>query len=84
MLKRFNCLKFDTNNFIKSRHEVVEELPLLDEASNIIVRSGHHCCMPLIKYFGLKVGAVRASFYLYNTEEEVDTFLETVKEIAKC
>ncbi|MHC2994493.1 MAG: formate dehydrogenase accessory sulfurtransferase FdhD [Candidatus Atribacteria bacterium] len=28
MLKKFNCLKFDTDNFIKSRHEVVEELPL--------------------------------------------------------
>jgi len=28
VLKKFNCLKFDTNNFIKSRHEVVEELPL--------------------------------------------------------
>lgn len=57
---------------------------MLDETSNIMVRSGHHCCMPLMKYFGLKEGAVRVSFYLYNTEEEVDTFLETVKEIAKC
>ncbi len=57
---------------------------MLDEASNIMVRSGHHCCMPLMKYFGLKEGAVRVSFYLYNTEEEVDTFLGTVKEIAKC
>ena len=57
---------------------------MLDEASNIMVRSEHHCCMPLMKYFGLKEGAVRVSFYLYNTEEEVDTFLETVKEIAKC
>ncbi|TET71496.1 MAG: cysteine desulfurase [Candidatus Aminicenantes bacterium] len=57
---------------------------MLDEASNIMVRSGHLCCMPLMKYFGLKEGAVRVSFYLYNTEEEVDTFLETVKEIAKC
>jgi len=56
----------------------------LDEASNIMVRSGHHCCMPLMKYFGLKEGTVRVSFYLYNTEEEVDIFLETVKEIAKC
>ena len=28
MLKKFNCLKFDTNNFEKSIHEVVEELPL--------------------------------------------------------
>lgn len=57
---------------------------MLDEASNIMVRSGHLCCMPLMKYFGLKEGAVRVSFYLYNTEEEVDTFLETVKEITKC
>lgn len=57
---------------------------MLDEASNIMVRSGHLCCMPLMKYFGLKEGAVRVSLYLYNTEEEVDTFLETVKEIAKC
>lgn len=57
---------------------------MLDEASDIMVRSGHLCCMPLMKYFGLKEGAVRVSLYLYNTEEEVDTFLETVKEIAKC
>ena len=28
MLKKFNCLKFETNNFVKSIHEVVEELPL--------------------------------------------------------
>ena len=57
---------------------------MLDEASSIMVRSGHHCCMPLVKYLGLKEGAVRISLYLYNTEEEIDTFLETVKEIAKC
>jgi len=57
---------------------------MLDEDSNIMVRSGHHCCIPLMKYFGLKEGAVRVSFYLYNTEEEVERFLETVKEIAKC
>ena len=57
---------------------------MLDEASNLMVRSGHHCCMPLMKYLGLKEGAVRVSLYLYNTEEEVDTFLETIKEIAKC
>ncbi|MBU1428351.1 cysteine desulfurase [bacterium] len=57
---------------------------MLDEASNIMVRSGHHCCIPLMKCFGLKEGTVRASLYLYNTEEEVERFLETVKEIAKC
>lgn len=56
---------------------------MLDEASDIMVRSGHHCCMPLMKYFGLEEGTVRASLYLYNTEEEVDKFLETVEEITK-
>ncbi|MDI6886271.1 MAG: cysteine desulfurase [archaeon] len=56
---------------------------MLDEASAIMVRSGHHCCMPLMTYLGLKEGTVRASLYLYNTKEEVDTFLETVEEIAK-
>ncbi len=55
---------------------------MLDEASDIMVRSGYHCCMPLMKYLGLE-GTVRASLYLYNTEEEVDKFLETVEEIAK-
>lgn len=56
---------------------------MLDEASDILVRSGHHCCMPLMHYLGLDDGTVRASVYLYNTEEEVDTFLELVEGIAK-
>ena len=77
--ERIGVVSFNIKNL--NPHDVAL---MLDEASNIMVRSGHHCCMPLIKYFGLKEGAVRVSFYLYNTEEEVDTFLETVKEIAKC
>jgi len=56
---------------------------MLDEASDIMVRSGHHCCMPLMTYLGLEAGTVRASLYLYNTVEEVDTFLTTVEEIAE-
>lgn len=56
---------------------------MLDEASDIMVRSGHHCCMPLMNYLGLKEGTVRASLYLYNTEEEIDTLLDTVEGIAK-
>ena len=55
---------------------------MLDEASNIMVRSGHQCCIPLMKHLGLKEGTVRASLYLYNTEGEVERFLETVEAIA--
>jgi cysteine desulfurase/selenocysteine lyase len=56
---------------------------MLDEASNIMVRSGHHCCMPLMDYLGLKNGTVRASLYLYNTEEEINALLEAVEDIAR-
>ena len=77
--ERVGVVSFNIKNL--NPHDVAL---MLDEASNILVRSGHHCCIPLMKYFGLKEGAVRVSLYLYNTEEEIDTFLETIKEIAKC
>ena len=50
---------------------------LLDEAAGIMVRSGHQCALPLLKGMGLD-GVVRVSLYLYNTEEEVETFLTTL------
>jgi cysteine desulfurase / selenocysteine lyase len=56
---------------------------MLDQVANVMVRSGHHCCIPLMKHMGLRDGTVRASLYLYNTTEEVDLLLETVEEIAK-
>ncbi|WP_026584411.1 cysteine desulfurase [Bacillus sp. J33] len=41
------------------------------DAEGIAVRAGHHCAQPLMKW--LKVSATaRASFYLYNTEEDID------------
>lgn len=45
---------------------------LLDQ-QGIAVRTGFHCAQPLMDHFGV-TGTVRASFYLYNTEEEVDRF----------
>ncbi len=56
---------------------------MLDHAADIMVRSGHHCCIPLMKHLGLKDGTVRASLYLYNTEEEVERLLGTIEDIAK-
>jgi cysteine desulfurase/selenocysteine lyase len=49
------------------------------DADGIAVRAGHHCAQPLMKW--LKVSATaRASFYLYNSEEEID---ELVKGLIK-
>ncbi|MCI0771219.1 MAG: cysteine desulfurase [Chloroflexi bacterium] len=45
----------------------------------IAIRTGHHCTMPLIKSLGIPATA-RASFYLYNTNEEVDALVDAIKE----
>jgi cysteine desulfurase/selenocysteine lyase len=55
----------------------------LDFEYDIATRSGHHCALPLMKeLFKLNEGNVRASTYLYNTDEEIDNLLSAVKEIA--
>ena len=49
------------------------------DRQGIAVRTGHHCTMPLMRTLGVAATA-RASFYLYNTEEEVDTLVDGIKE----
>ena len=50
------------------------DLATVLDAEGIAVRAGHHCAQPLMKW--LKVSATaRASFYLYNTEEDIDRFI---------
>ena len=46
----------------------------------IMVRSGYHCAQPLHQIFKLQSSA-RASFYIYNTTQEVDRFIEILKEM---
>ena len=47
---------------------------LLDQRG-IAVRTGHHCAMPLVKSLGVAATA-RASFYIYNTFDEIDSLVE--------
>ncbi|ALM75604.1 cysteine desulfurase [Thermococcus barophilus] len=54
---------------------------ILDE-HNIMVRSGHHCALPVMKRLGIN-GTVRASFHVYNSIEEVETFLGVMEELVK-
>ena len=52
------------------------------DSDGIAIRAGHHCCMPLMSI--LKVPATaRASFYFYNTEEEIDKFIEALHKVKK-
>jgi len=52
---------------------------ILDE-QGIAIRAGHHCAQPLHDKFGIPATA-RASFYLYNTNDEVDKLVEAIYEV---
>ena len=44
----------------------------------IAVRTGHHCAQPIMDFFKIP-GTIRATFAFYNTKEEIDIFVESVK-----
>jgi cysteine desulfurase/selenocysteine lyase len=47
------------------------------DSKGIAVRAGHHCCQPLMRWLNVSATA-RASFYIYNTEEDVDRLAEAL------
>jgi len=61
-----------------SSHDVA----LFLDSYGIMIRSGFHCAQPLHEKFRLKSSA-RASFYIYNTREEIDQLIEALKEIER-
>jgi cysteine desulfurase/selenocysteine lyase len=75
---RIGVVSFTVDGF--HPHEVAQQL---DESADILVRSGFHCCQPLLERLGLPEGTVRASFGVYNTEEEVDLLVATIEELTR-
>jgi cysteine desulfurase/selenocysteine lyase len=59
-------------------HDVVT---FADE-DGIALRGGHHCNQPLMRKLGL-TGTTRASFYIYNTEQEIDVLVTSMRRILK-
>ncbi|NMC62714.1 MAG: aminotransferase class V-fold PLP-dependent enzyme, partial [SAR324 cluster bacterium] len=75
--RRSGVFSFNVDNV--HPHDVAQ---VLDDRG-IAVRSGDHCGQPFMKELGIR-GAVRASFYLYNTTDEIDALIQgllRVKEI---
>jgi cysteine desulfurase/selenocysteine lyase len=54
-------------------HDVAQIL----DRDGVAIRAGHHCAMPLHEKMGLTASS-RASFYLYNTRDEVDKLVESI------
>lgn len=50
------------------------------DSYGVAVRAGHHCAQPLHRFLGLNASC-RASFYLYNTREDVDRWIDAVKKV---
>lgn len=70
-------IAFNVEGF--SSHDVA----LFMDSEGIAIRSGFHCAQPLHQIFKLQSSA-RASFYIYNTFEEIDRFIDTLKQTTQC
>lgn len=53
---------------------------LLDQ-DGVAIRAGHHCCQPLMRDLGIS-GTARASFYIYNSQEDVDALVASLRKAA--
>jgi len=53
------------------------DLASILDREGVAIRAGHHCAQPLMEYYGVPATA-RASFYVYNTEDEVDALVEAL------
>lgn len=54
------------------------DVGMILDKKGIAVRTGHHCAQPIMHHFNIP-GTVRASFAVYNTKEEIDTFIDGLK-----
>lgn len=73
--KRGGLVAFSINGV--HNHDVSAML----DAQGIAVRGGHHCAMPLARLLGI-TGTTRASFYLYNTPEEIEKMADALETVA--
>ena len=68
--------------FVVDGLEVHDIAMTLDELANVAVRSGMHCTHAWYRSHGLS-GSVRASFYLYNTHDEVDALVTALHKVRR-
>ena len=52
------------------------------DAQGVAIRAGHHCAQPLMRYLGQNA-TCRASFYLYNTKEDIERWIAALHEVRR-
>ena len=65
---------------VKNTHP--NDIGVILDNQGIAVRTGHHCCQPLMNFFKIPA-TIRASFAVYNTKEEINSFYEALKNAIK-
>ena len=75
--KRCGVLSFNIDGLVS--HDIAM---MLDSMANVMIRSGMHCAHPFYVSRAID-GSARASTYLYNNQEEIDIFTDTVRKIAE-
>jgi len=55
------------------------DLGTILDRDGVAIRAGHHCAMPVMKFFGVPATA-RASFAVYNTKDDVDALFVAIKQ----
>lgn len=54
------------------------------DAHGVAIRSGHHCAQPVLRFLKIPfTSTARASFYLYNTEEDVDALVDAIDDVRR-
>jgi cysteine desulfurase/selenocysteine lyase len=52
------------------------------DADGVAIRAGHHCAQPLMRFLGLN-STCRVSFSIYNTREDIDAFIDSLKKVRR-
>ena len=83
-LKQFEFLKiYNSNNgvgIVTFSNPLVHphDIATIIDQEGVAIRAGHHCAQPLMKKLNV-VATARASFYFYNTKEEIDVFVKALQ-----
>ena len=68
-------------SFVLAGAHALDVATLIDQRG-VALRAGHHCNQPLMSRLGVPA-TLRASFYFYNTKDEVDRFIETLRRVVQ-